>query len=221
MTIDDLSRSPAPVEPWVDLGDPDRQTALVRGTVRIVEQGDRAVRFGPEQSSTAKGGLVAVDARTGRFTYTPSVAARQVSRTSTSYRDKVDTFTVDVVDADGTRAEAHVVVEIIAADVPLGDAAAVGRARGDDAEQPTDGRKTNTMLGAKEVQWCPITIDSGAVAILSTSGGTAALSVGPTGAHTLTFTSSGGGYFTKGPAGSVVLRVTDRRGFHTDRTYTY
>lgn len=124
MTIEDLSRtgdavpSAPPVEPWIELGDPDRQIGLVRGSVRIVEQGDRAVRFGPEQSSTAKGGLVAVDPRTGGFTYTPSVAARQVSRTSTSYRDKVDTFTVDVVDAYGTRAEAHVVVEILAANVP-------------------------------------------------------------------------------------------------------
>ncbi|WNG84448.1 hypothetical protein C6A86_012790 [Mycobacterium sp. ITM-2016-00316] len=221
MTIDGLSRSPAPVEPWVDLGEPDQQTALVRGSVRIVEQGDRAVRFGPEQSSTAKGGLVAVDPRTGRFTYTPSVAARQVSRTSTSYRDKVDTFTVDVVDAHGSRAEAHVVVEILAAHVPLGEAAGAGRACADRAAQPSGGLKTNTMLGAKEVQWSPITTDGGSVSILSTSGGTSALSVGPAGDHTLTFTSSGGGYFNKGPAGSVVLRVTDPSGSHTDRTYTY
>ncbi|MDO0976940.1 hypothetical protein [Mycolicibacterium frederiksbergense] len=221
MTIDDLSRSPAPVEPWVDLGNPDRQTGLVRGTVRIVEQGDRAVRFGPEQSSTVKGGLVAVDPRTGRFTYTPSVPARQVSGTSTSYRDKVDTFTVDVVDAYGTRAEAHIVVEILAAHVPLGGAAPGSRACADGAAPPSGGLKTNTMLGAKQVQWSPITTDGGSVSILSTSGGTSSLSVGPAGDHTLTFTSSGGGYFTRGPAGTVVLRVTDPHGLHTDRTYTY
>ncbi|MDZ7882360.1 MAG: hypothetical protein U5N53_05350 [Mycobacterium sp.] len=221
MTIDGLSRSPAPVEPWVDLSDPDRQTGLVRGSVRIVEQGDRAVRFGPEQSSTAKGGLVAVDPRTGRFTYTPSVAARQASGASASYRDKVDTFTVDVVDAHGTRAEAHVVVEIIAAHVPLGGAAPGSRACADRAARPSGGLKTNTMLGAKEVQWSPITIDGGSVSILSTSGGTSSLSVGPAGDHTLTFTSCGGSYFNKGPAGNVVLRVTDPHGLHTDRPYTY
>ncbi len=88
--------------------------------------------------------------------------------------------------------------------------------------QPSGGVKTNTVLGgAKEVQWYPITIDSGSLAILSTSGGTSALSVGLIGDHTLKFTSSGGSYFSKGPAGSVVLRVTDPYGFYADRTYTY
>jgi len=128
MMIDGLSRtdgalpSALPLEPWVDLGDPDHPTGLVRGTVRIVDQGDRAVRFGPELFTSAKGGRVAVDPRTGRFTYTPSAAARQVSRTSAHYRDKVDTFAVDVVDVHGTRAAAHVVVDILAADVPLSGA---------------------------------------------------------------------------------------------------
>ena len=84
------------------------------------------------------------------------------------------------------------------------------------------GVKTNTITGgAKEVQWYPITIDSGSLAILSTSGGTSSLNVGLIGDYTLKFTSSGGSYFNKGPAGSVVLRVTDTFGFYTDRTYTY
>ncbi|KRD20350.1 hypothetical protein ASE48_00615 [Mycobacterium sp. Root265] len=208
MTIDGLSRSAPPVEPWVDLAGPDRQTGLVHGSVQIVEQGDRALRFGPERSTTAKGGLVTVHPRTGHFTYSPSVSAREVSRTSTNYGDTVDTFTVDVVDAYGTRAEAHVVVDILAENV-LG------------AVKPSVGVKTNTILGAKEVQWESITIGSGSLDIVSTSGGTSVLSVGPAGGHTLTFTSSDGSYFTKGPAGSVVLRVTDAHGFHADQTYTY
>ena len=227
MTIEGLSRtddtapSAPPVEPWVDLGAPDRQTGLVRGSVHIVERGDRTVRFGPELTTTATGGLVVVDPWTGRLTYTPSASARQISRTSTNYRDKVDTFTVDVVDDYGTRAEAHVVVDILAANVRVSEAALVGRASANGAAEPSVGLKTNTMLGAKEVQWYPITFDSGSLAIVSTSGGTSSLSVGPAGDHTLKFTSCGGGYLNKGPAGSVVLRVTDPSGFYADRTYTY
>lgn len=133
MTIDDLSRTDdmagVAMEPWVDLSGPDRLTGVVRGSVRIVDQGDRVLRFGPESSTTAKDGLVAVDPRTGHFSYTPSVPARQVSRTSTHYGDTVDTFTVDVIDvidAYGTRAEAHVVVDIVPADIVLSGAALIG-----------------------------------------------------------------------------------------------
>ena len=221
MMIEGLSRSAPPVEPWVDLGDPDPQTGLVRGSVQIVEQGERAVHFGPEMSTTAKGGLIAVDPRTGRFTYTPSVSAREVSRTSAQYGDKVDTFTVDVVDAYGTRAQAHVVVDILAAHVLVADPASAGRASGTRVAKPSEGLKTHTILGAQEVQWCAITIGGGSLAIVSTSGGTSSLAPGPAGDYTLTFTSSGGSYFNKGPAGSVVLRVTVPYGCHADRTYTY
>lgn len=126
MAIDDVRLAP-PVRPWVDLGDPDRFTGRVRGSVRIVDESDRAVRFGPELSTTAKGGLVAVDPHSGRFSYTPSASARHVSATGTDYRDKVDTFTVDVVDAYGTAAAAHIVVDILAANVPNGGWAMVGR----------------------------------------------------------------------------------------------
>ena len=115
------------LEPYVSLGDPDPLSGLIRGSIRVVDQGDRAVHFEPELSTTVKGGLVAVDHRTGRFTYTPSVPARQVSRTSADFRDKVDTFTVEVVDAYGTRVEAHVVVNILAANVALSGAALLGR----------------------------------------------------------------------------------------------
>ena len=82
-------------------------------------------------------------------------------------------------------------------------------------------RSAISFMRTKEVQWYPITIDSGSLAILSTSGGTSSLNVGLIGDYTLKFTSSGGSYFNKGPAGSVVLRVTDTFGFYTDRTYTY
>ncbi|MCF6386025.1 hypothetical protein L2K20_03475 [Mycobacterium sp. MBM] len=419
MTIDDLSRTDdmtdigPPVQPWVEFHGADRRTAVVRGSVRVVDQGARSVRFGPRRGSTDKGGAFAVDAWTGQFSYVPSAAARQLSRTSPHYGDKVDTFTVDVdVDmADGHRsgAEAHVVVDILPADIaltgavlirppsangvltgrigasawdgaaltfslqnpanppdsavasafsrrggmvaldqstgrftfvppiceaatpgpdtdtfvvtatdPRGDTAditvtvlarlhvevqtldiAPGVQRGrvlvdddwplsfglgraptkgtalvdrsgvytytrtsglaDSAEDsftilgadahgrtmtvatvsvcpplgdtppqaapapPSAGVRTNTLLGgAKEAQWHPITVDHGCtLRVQSTSGGTARLSDGTRGDHTLTFTSSGGSFFTRGPAGTVVLRATDAVGRHADRTYTY
>ncbi len=116
-----------PLDPYVSLGDPDPLTGMVRGSVRIVGEDGREVRFEPEFATTARGGLVAVDPGTGRFTYTPSVPARQIARTSTDFRDKVDTFTVEVVDAHDTRAQAHVVVAILPADVLLSGAALGGR----------------------------------------------------------------------------------------------
>ncbi|MEH3128372.1 MAG: hypothetical protein PGN27_00240 [Mycolicibacterium neoaurum] len=228
MTIDGLSRTEdlsgetaesavADIQPWVDLRAPDPQTAVVRGAVRIVGQGAQPLSFGPQQCTTAKDGVVTVDTRTGQFTYTPSVAARQVSRTSAHYGDTVDTFTLDVFDHRGGRAEVHIVVEILPVDTALGGA------RREAPAQPSGGVKTSTLVGgAKEVQWYPITIDSGcALSVLSTLGGTSSLAVGANGDHTLTFTSSGGSYFSKGPAGSVVLRVTDTHGLYSDRTYTY
>lgn len=145
MTIEGLS-----LEPWVDLGGPDRQTGLVRGSVHIVERGDRAVRFGPELCTTAKGGRVAVDSRTGRFTYTPSVPARQISCTSANYGDKVDTFTVDVVDDHGTRAEVHVVVDILATEL-VSETVQVGRASATGAAEPGVGPAPTTIFTASHV----------------------------------------------------------------------
>ena len=111
----------------------------------------------------------------------------------------------------------HVVVDVIA------DSAVAEPVSADRVVPPSEGVKSNTLLGgAKEVQWHPIHVEGGStVRIQSTSGGTSSLAVGPLGEHTLTFTSSGGSFFNKGPAGSVVLRVTDSSGSHTDRTYTY
>lgn len=228
MTIDGLSRTDdlsgetagsavADIQPWVDLRGPDPDTAVVRGTVRIVDQVARPLRFEPQRCTTAKGGVVTVDVRTGEFAYTPSTTARQVSRASTHYGDTVDTFTVDVIDHCGGRAEAHIVVEILPAEIASSDAPR--RA----PSQPSEGVKTSTLVGgAKEVQWYPITIDSGCtLSVLSTSAGAASLDVGRDGVCRLTFTSSGGSYFSKGPAGGVVLRVTDTYGLYTDRAYTY
>ncbi|MGU3651329.1 hypothetical protein [Mycolicibacterium sp. A43C] len=227
MTIDGLARTEelpsdaqrstaADIQPWVDLRGPDPHTAVVCGTVRIVDQGARSLCFGPTRCTTAKGGVVNVDVRTGQFAYTPSTTARQVSRARTHYGDTVDTFTVDVVDHYGGRAEAHIVVEILPAEIAL-----AGAPRNAPA-QPSEGVKTSTLVGAKEVQWRPITVDSGCtLSVLSTSGGTSSLTVGGNGDYTLKFTSSGGSYFSKGPAGSVVLRVTGTHGLYTDRTYTY
>ncbi|MDO3402386.1 hypothetical protein QWI29_20280 [Mycolicibacterium neoaurum] len=205
------------IQPWVDLRAPDPHTAVVRGAVRIVGQGAQPLRFEPQRCTTAKDGVVTVDTQTGQFAYTPSVAARQVSLTSTHYGDTVDTFTLYVPDHCGGRAEAHIVVEILPADTAFG-----GVTRETPA-QPSGGVKTSTLVGgAKEVQWYPITIDSGCtLRVLSTSGGTSSLTAGGNGDHTLKFTSSGGSYLSKGPAGSVVLRVTDTYGCYTDRTYTY
>lgn len=131
MTIDDLSRADAvtdnvhPMELWVEVHGVDRSTAVVRGSVRIVDEDGRAVRFGPPRCITAKGGVVAVDTRTGQFRYSPSVPARQVSRTSPHYADTVDTFSVEAVDGYGSRAEAHIVVDILPSDHVLSGAALI------------------------------------------------------------------------------------------------
>lgn len=110
----------------VHIGGPDRSTGAVRGSVEIVDRGAAAMQFGPALFTTAKGGVVSVDTRSGRFTYTPSVQARQVARLSPRGEDKVDTFSINVADGHGRSIDADVTVGIFAGNVPPTGAAKVG-----------------------------------------------------------------------------------------------
>lgn len=105
--------------PWATayVEDPDRPSGMVRGSVRVLDQGNGA-RFGPELFITAKGGRVWVDAKSGRFTYTPSLPARQAARLRASGADKVDDFTITVTDLHGRSTDTQITVDILEANVP-------------------------------------------------------------------------------------------------------
>ncbi len=112
MTIEGLS-----LEPWVDLGGPDRRD---RGWYvgRCTSSNEVTARCASGQAVHHRRGWPCRGGLPDRaLTYTPSVPTRQISCTSANYEDKVDTFTVDVVDDHGTRAEVHVVVDILATEL--------------------------------------------------------------------------------------------------------
>jgi VCBS repeat-containing protein len=113
-------------EPIVRIGEPDRSTGVVCGSVTVVDQANGAAHFGPTQFTTTKGGLVTVGEHSGRFTYTPSVQAQQVARISPDTDAEVDTFTIYVADRYGHSNGIPVVVDILAGNAPPTGAANVG-----------------------------------------------------------------------------------------------
>lgn len=123
------TRMPAPSdvvrEPKVHVGQADPSTGVICGTVVVDGQGHRTAQFGPALFTTDKGGLVSVEAQSGRFSYTPSVQAQQVARLSRQRHDTIDTFTVNVVDGSGRSHDMQVVVDIVAGNAPPTGAARV------------------------------------------------------------------------------------------------
>lgn len=101
----------------VTIGRPNGLTGAVSGSVTALDQGNGALRYGPELFSTVKGGLVSLGVSTGDFSYVPSDQARQRARTSADPADQTDTFVVTVADLYGRTTEAHVTVDILAAKV--------------------------------------------------------------------------------------------------------
>lgn len=99
----------------VSVGEPAGLNAVVAGSVAALDQGTGAVSYGPELFSTAKGGLVSVDACTGKFVYTPSDQARNLARRIPDPAAKFDSFTVTVADPYGRRTKVPISVPILAA----------------------------------------------------------------------------------------------------------
>ena len=92
-------------------GTPDAGTGVVAGRVDATDaDGDVLAYSAP--SSTAKGS-VAVNAGTGSFTYTPTVAARQnAAAPGATQADRQDSFTVTVTDGHGGSVSAAVTVPV-------------------------------------------------------------------------------------------------------------
>lgn len=79
---------------------PSSVTGIVKGSV-IGTDKDKDVLTYTSTGVTAKGGSVTIDAK-GKFTYTPTTAARYVASLATAApADKLDTFTVTVSDGHG------------------------------------------------------------------------------------------------------------------------
>ena len=93
------------------VGVPNATTGVVSGSVSATDaDGDRLTYSAP--ASTAKGG-VSVNASTGAFTYTPTVEARNTAAApGATAADRVDAFTVTVVDGRGGTASTAVTVAV-------------------------------------------------------------------------------------------------------------
>ncbi|WP_197505974.1 Ig-like domain-containing protein, partial [Mycobacterium sp. 852014-52144_SCH5372336] len=94
-------------------GYPNATTGVVTGSVTATDKDRDPLTFtGPAGGASAKGGTVVVDAK-GKFTYTPTLAARHgAARTGATAADKVDTFTVTVDDGQGHTVEQAVTVKV-------------------------------------------------------------------------------------------------------------
>ena len=113
-----------PVAGVPSVGSPNVSTGVVTGSVGATDaDGDPLTYSTP--ASTAKGG-VTINAGTGVFTYTPTVAARNTAAApGATPADRADGFTVTVIDGHGGTATAAITVAISPAVAPANRAPVV------------------------------------------------------------------------------------------------
>ena len=119
----------APVLSSPVVGTPNAVTGVVNGSVSATDaDGDVLTYSAP--ASTAKGAII-INAGTGAFTYTPTVAARDTAAApGASPADRADGFTVTVIDGRGGTATAAVTVAISPTPDPSAPLAAFPGAEG-------------------------------------------------------------------------------------------
>ena len=107
----------APVLSTPVVGTPNASTGVVTGSVNATDaDGDTVVYGAP--ASTAKGAII-INAGTGAFTYTPTLAARNTAAApGATPADRADGFTVTVTDGHGGTATAAITVAISPAVAP-------------------------------------------------------------------------------------------------------
>ena len=119
----------APVLSSPVVGTPNAVTGVVNGSVSATDaDGDVLTYSAP--ASTAKGAII-INAGTGAFTYTPTVAARDTAAApGATPADRADGFTVTVIDGRGGTATAAVTVAISPTPDPSAPLAAFPGAEG-------------------------------------------------------------------------------------------
>ena len=119
----------APVLSSPVVGTPNAVTGVVNGSVSATDaDGDVLTYSAP--ASTAKGAII-INAVTGAFTYTPTVAARDTAAApGATPADRADGFTVTVIDGRGGTATAAVTVAISPTPDPSAPLAAFPGAEG-------------------------------------------------------------------------------------------
>jgi len=101
----------APVLGVPSVGTPNATTGVVSGSVSATDPDGDTLRYSAPPT-TAKGG-VSINASTGAFTYTPTVAARNTAAApGATAADRADAFTVTVVDGRGGTASTAVTVAV-------------------------------------------------------------------------------------------------------------
>ena len=129
------------------VGKPNATTGVVTGTVTATDADKDALTYAAP--TTTDKGAVSVNATTGAFTYTPTVAARRAaSATNATAAAKQDTFNVTVSDGHGGTTTKPVTVSI-APDAHANTAPTGGSATGI-ATDTTTGVVTGTITGVSD-----------------------------------------------------------------------
>ena len=128
VVISPLATTPtnsAPTAGVPTVGVPDAITGVVTGKVNASDPDGDSLTFSAP-ASTSKGSI-GIDAVTGEFTYTPTVAARQnAANAAATPADKFDTFAVTVSDGRGGATTTSVTVPIARASTPINSAPVIG-----------------------------------------------------------------------------------------------
>lgn len=119
-----ISPNTAPVNANATVGQPNSVTGVVSGTISATDpDGDKLTYSGP--ASTGKGN-VSINATTGAFTYTPTVAARHAASLTTGAASD-DSFSVTITDGKGATLVKTVTVSILPSNVaPVAQTPIVG-----------------------------------------------------------------------------------------------
>lgn len=177
VTVTIVPRNTPPADVRASVGSPDTSTGVVTGTVSATDADRDSLTF--SVPATTAGGGITINAATGAFTYTPTLAARQnAGKPGATAADKSDSFTVTVSDGYGGSRSTAVAVAISPVAPPANSPPVPGT--------PTTTTNTSTGVVSGKVNATDPNGDS--VTYTATTISTAKGRVTVTGAGTFTYT---------------------------------
>ena len=198
VTVTIVPRNTPPADVRASVGSPDTSTGVVTGTVSATDADRDSLTFSVP-ATTARGGIT-INAATGAFSYTPTLAARQnAGKPGATAADKSDSFTVTVSDGYGGSRSTAVAVAISPVAPPANSPPVPGT--------PTTTTNTSTGVVSGKVNATDPNGDS--VTYTATTISTAKGRVTVTGAGTFTYTPTAAARHAAARSGSTSADKAD------------